>query len=219
MGYSIILSSITFLIITFLTSSYSIIHSPSTQKLQNIIATAYYRNAYSSVKFPFFAWWRRVPNVEFHDAKKGVAAPRFVVIPKWRIIMYNARAFFAVNVLVHVGAPVREVALHGKRYTLPASPLRTLLAYISILGRLLSASLFPSSRHSSFRPRGPSPSVPGISRLVHTRLIQMNPRIVRCISRKTNWILKIKKRRSRSLHVADLLKPMNPRTDDCFTSL
>lgn len=109
--------------------------------------------------------------------------------------MYNVRAFFAVDVLVHVGAPVREVVLHGKRYTLPASPLRTLPACISILGRLLSP---PASRHSSFRPRGPSPSVPGISRLVCTRLIQMNPRIVRCISRETNWILKIKKRRSRS---------------------
>jgi len=101
--------------------------------------------------------------------------------------MYNARAFFAVDVLVHVGAPVHEVALRGKRYTLPVlplTPLRTFPACISILGRLplLLFLPLPLVTLRSFRPHGPSPSVPGIGRLVRTRLIQMNLRIVRCIS-------------------------------------
>lgn len=139
--------------------------------------------------FRLFAQRRRVPNVEFHGAKEGVAVPRFVVIPKWRIIMYNARTFFTVDVLVHVGAPVREVALHGKRYTRslppPFFPLANLFCVHFHPRSSSPASLSPASRHSSFLPPARTFAIgPWYRpRLVRTRLIQMNPRIVWCISR------------------------------------
>jgi hypothetical protein len=65
------------------------------------------------------------------------------------------------------------------------------LLFVSLsLSLSLSLPFSPLALGSSF-------SIPRIGRLVLTRLIQMNPRIVRCISRGTDWILKIKKRWSK----------------------
>lgn len=141
--------------------------------------------------------------------------------------MYNAHAFFAADVLVHVGAPVREVAFRGKRYTLSFS-LRPSLSRdfhprslphpstshppCSFFSSRLPVILFPSSLLPL--DLGPSLSFPRPTLLlVLTRLIQMN-RGLSDVSRRTNWILKIKKRRLKALYCrsTETRGPTNGRT-------
>lgn len=132
--------------------------------------------------------------------------------------MYNARAFFAVDVLVHVGAPVREVALHGKRYTLPAPPpstLRTFPACISILGRLLPFLL--SSRSPSlfrsFRPRGRTFAIGPWYRSTSTYTAYSNePEDCPMYLGRLTGFSKLK-RGDRGARVADSPKPTDPRTE------
>lgn len=78
---------------------------------------SYRRNAYSLIKSPSpRAVTRRVPNVEFYGAGRHGRAPLRCYSEMTNHNVYNARAFCASSVLVHVGAPVREVAFHSKRY-------------------------------------------------------------------------------------------------------
>lgn len=156
----------------------------------------HYRNAYLSVKFPSLYTVTTCPKcrIPWREGRRGWAALRCYSEMTNHNVQYNARAFFTVDVLVHVDAPVREVVLHGKRYTLPASPPANLSCVHFYPQSSSPTSLSPTSRHFSFLPHEPSPSVPGISQLVSTRLIQMNQGLSD-VSRKTNWILKIKKRR------------------------
>lgn len=137
----------------------------------------------------------RIPRAE------GVARRvRFVVIPKWRIIMYNARAFFFAGVLVHVGAPVRESTFGSKViHTAPLPPPNPSVVpfvfyfYLPSCAVFLSSSFplaLPSSLFFSAARLGPCNGAR--PRLVLTRLIQMN--LEDCsMYLGTNWILKIKK--------------------------
>lgn len=163
---------------------------------------------------------RRVPNVEFYSAGRHGRAPLRCYSEMTNHNVYNARAFFVVHVLVYVGAPVREVAFHGKRYTrvlylsfsfsfsLCLSPRVTLpLAHFhpSSSSPPPSTLLFSSCHSLSlFYPFARSRTIgPRYRSLVLTRLIQMN-RGLSDVSREANWILKIKRKRSR---VADPPKP------------
>lgn len=141
--------------------------------------------------------------------------------------MYNARAFFIADVLVHVGAPVGETAFRSKRYTLclPLRPsvslshMRPFFVFCPLFLSLLSASppflFLPSSSRRlnlsfpllSFHSLVPSPSVPRYRPTSTYTAYSNEPRIVRCIS-GTNWILKIKKRRPKKApRLADPPKP------------
>lgn len=135
--------------------------------------------------------------------------------------MYNAHAFFAADVLVHVGAPVREVALHGKRYTFSASPppLRTLPCVhfhpSSSPASLSLPSPPPASRHSSFLPPARTFAIGPWYRPTSTYTAYSNePGGLSDVSRQTNWILKIKKRRDGGPRVVDPPKRTDPRTND-----
>lgn len=139
--------------------------------------------------------------------------------------MYNARAFFIADVLVHVGAPVGETAFRSKRYTLclPLRPsvslshMRPFFVFCPLfsLSSLLHL-LFFSSRHllvvsislflfflstlSDLRLRSP-----GIGRLVLTRLIQMN-RGLSDVSRGLTGFSKLKRGGRRRPRVSRTLR-------------
>lgn len=118
---------------------------------------------------------------------------------------------------MHVGAPVRESLRFVVRdirslpppcdppsRAFPSSPHRTLLFLLLylLLRPLLHSFLFVCSSFltlSSLFPLalGPSFSVPGYRSTSTYTTYSNEPRIVRCISRGTNWILKIKKREAR----------------------
>lgn len=118
---------------------------------------------------------------------------------------------------MHVGAPVRESLRFVVRdirslpppcgppsRAFPSSPHRTLLFLLLylLLRPLLRSFLFVCSSFltlSSLFPLalGPSFSVPGYRSTSTYTAYSNEPRIVRCISRGTNWILKIKKREAR----------------------
>lgn len=126
-----------------------------------------------------------------------------------------------MDVLVHVGAPVREVALHGKRYTLPAfspsapspplPPANLPCVHFHPRSSSPASPSPPASRHSSFLPPARTFAIGLWYQPASTYTAYSNePEDCPMYLGRLTGFSKLK----RGARVADPPKPTDPRTHD-----